>query len=108
MENPQSIFLRIFGDTPKLRIMDYLVVNDEYDHSMKDIALNAGIGYSTIKLFWEQLIDEGIIRQTRKVGKANMYVLNKDNDAVKHFIKLYWATIQLYVRKKVKVKCLIK
>lgn len=100
MENPTSIFLRIYGDSPKLRIMDYLIVNDDYDHSMKDIAVNAGIGYTTIKQFWSQLVSEGIIKQTRTVGKAKMYILNKENPAVEQFIKLYWTTVKLYVKKK--------
>lgn len=100
MENPTSIFLRIYGDSPKLRIMDYLIVNDDYDHSMKDIAINAGIGYTTIKQFWNQLVFTGIIKHTRIIGKAKMYNLNKKNPAVEQFIKLYWTTVNMYIKKK--------
>ncbi|MBT4825041.1 hypothetical protein HN695_00500 [Candidatus Woesearchaeota archaeon] len=109
MENPKPIFLRIFGDTPKLKIMDYLLVNDFYDHSMKDIAKNAEVGYSTLKQFWKQLLNEEIIVFTRQVGKAKMYKLNKNNIFVKEFEKFYWTVTKAYVRKhiakkKVKIK----
>ena len=99
MENPMPIFLRIFGDTPKLRVMDYLLINDFYDHSMKDIARNAEVGYTTLKQFWKQLLSEEIITFTRQVGKARMYQLNKKNPVVKEFEKFYWFTTKAYVRK---------
>lgn len=76
-----------------LRVLDFLVTFQEYDYSMKDIAKNAKIGYTTLKLFWKSLVDRSIINQTRLVGKAKMYKLNKDNPEVKEFIKLYWLVI---------------
>jgi len=99
MENPMPIFLRIFGDTPKLRVMDYLVINDDYDHSIKDIARNAEVGYTTLKQFWKQLLSEEIITFTRQVGKAKMYQLNKKNPVVKEFEKFYWFTTRAYTKK---------
>lgn len=108
MENPKSIFLRIFGDTPKLRVLDYLIINDDYDHSMKDIASNAGIGYTTLKQFWKQLLNEEVIKFVRDVGKAKMYTLNKENPAVKQVIKLYWTTARVYIRKKNVKKIVLK
>ena len=60
---------------------------------MKDIAKNAKIGYTTLKLFWKSIVDRKIVTQIRVVGKAKMYKLNKDNPEVKEFIKLYWLVI---------------
>ena len=60
---------------------------------MKDIAKNAKIGYTTLKLFWKNLVDRKMIKQTRVVGKAKMYKLNTDNPEIKEFIKLYWLVI---------------
>ena len=47
-----STFLKIFGDSPLLRVMDFLVIHEEFDYSMTDIAKEAGIGYSTLKMFY--------------------------------------------------------
>ena len=99
MENPKPIFLRIFGETPKLKVMDYLLVNDFYDHSMKDIARNAEVGYTTLKQFWNQLLSEKIIVFTRQVGKAKMYKLNKKNILVREFEKFYWTVVKMENRK---------
>ena len=37
MEN-KTAFLEIFGDSPILRVLDFLVVNEDFDYSMTDIA----------------------------------------------------------------------
>ena len=89
----ESLFLKAYGDSPILRILDFLITFQEYDYSMKDIAKNAGIGYTTLKLLWKTLVDRKIVVQTRIVGKAKMYKLDTQNPEVKEFIKLYWLVI---------------
>ena len=89
----KSLFLKAYGNNPKLNVLDFLVTFQEFDYSMKDIAKNAKIGYNTLKLFWKDLVDRKIVSQTRVVGKAKMYKLNKENPEVKEFIKLYWLVI---------------
>ena len=89
----KSLFLKAYGNNPKLNVLDFLVTFQEFDYSMKDIAKNAKIGYNTLKLFWKDLAVRKIVAQTRVVGKAKMYKLNKENPEVKEFIKLYWLVI---------------
>ena len=106
----KSLFLKSYGDSPILRVMDFLITFQEYDYSMKDTAKNAKIGYTTLKLFWKTLIDRKIITKTRVVGKAKMYKLNKGNPEVREFIKLYWLVIDretsrlLKEEKEIKIK----
>lgn len=98
----KTIFLQIFGDSPILRVVDFLVVNEDFDYSMTDIASLSGVGYSTLKLFWNTLEEAKIVKQTRVVGKAKMYKLNFDNTAVKKFRDFYWETTKLTVREAAK------
>jgi transposase len=96
MEN-KTVFLEIFGDSPILRVLDFLVVNEDFDYSMTDIANLSGVGYSTLKLFWGRLEKEGIIVNTRTVGKAKMYKLDFVNPVIKKFRDFYWETTKHYV-----------
>ena len=89
----ESLFLKVYGDSPTLRVMDFLIVFQEFDYSMKDIARNSKIGYTTLKLFWSKLVDREIVVQTRVVGKAKMFKLNLENPEVKEFIKLFWLVV---------------
>ena len=101
MEN-KTAFLQIFGDSPTLRVMDFLVVNEDFDYSMTDIAALSGVGYSTLKLFLGTLEKEEIIINTRVVGKAKMYRLNLANPVIKKFRDFYWETTKQKVHEKIK------
>ena len=103
----KTAFLQIFGDSPMLRVIDFLIVNEDFDYSMTDIAAHSGVGYSTLKLFWNKLEESKIVKQTRVVGKAKMYRLNFDNPVVKKFRDFYWETIKQVVHEEVKEKKLI-
>lgn len=87
-----------------LRVLDFLIVNEDFDYSMTDIAAQSGVGYSTLKLFWKKLEESKIIKQTRVVGKAKMYKLNFDNPVVKKFRDFYWETTKQAVQEDVKEK----
>ncbi len=101
MEN-KTIFLQIFGDSPILRVLDFLVVNEDFDYSMTDIADLSGVGYSTLKLFWTRLEKEGIIINTRIVGKAKMYKLSLTNPIIKKFRDFYWETTKHHTHENIK------
>lgn len=94
----KTIFLQIFGDTPILRVMDFLIVNDDFDYSMTDIAELSSVGYATLKLFWPQLEKNQIITKTREVGKAKLYRLNDANPILKKFKDFYWETTKQRIR----------
>jgi len=107
MEN-KTAFLETFGDSPILRVLDFLVVNEDFDYSMTDIASLSGIGYSTLKLFWNRLEKQKIITQTRTVGKAKMYKLDLSNPVVKKFRDFYWETTKQRVHEKIKEEMIVR
>jgi len=90
-EDSKSVFLSIMGDYPINRVLDFLIVFDDFDYSLTDIAKNSKVSYSTLQLFWKQLEENEIVVMSRIVGKAKMFKLNKSNLAVKQFIKMFWA-----------------
>ena len=78
-----SSFLEVFGNSPMNKVLAFLVVHEDFDYSMTDIAKHSGVGYATLKLFWNKLEENNIVIQTRVVGKAKMYELNLKNHVVK-------------------------
>jgi hypothetical protein len=104
----KTVFLETFGDSPILRVMDFLVVNEDFDYSMTDIANLSGVGYSTLKLFWSRLEKSRIVTQTRVVGKAKMYRLNLSNPVVKKFRDFYWEITKQKVHEKVKKEVVVR
>ena len=74
---------------------------------MTDIASHSGVGYSTLKLFWSKLENQGIVVNVRTIGKAKMYKLNLSNPIIKKFRDFYWETTKQKVHEKLKEEELI-
>lgn len=89
----KSVFLECFGDTPQLRVIDFLIDNHFFDYPITEIAKGSNVSYNSIKLFFPNLINSGVIIKTRKVGKSDYYKLNLDNLFVKNLIKLDWSLV---------------
>lgn len=90
IKEDKSAFLEYFGDTPKLRFLDFLIGNHFFDFNMTDIAKESEISYNSLKSFFEEFLEKGIIIKTRRVGKSDMYKLNLENETAKNFLKFAW------------------
>lgn len=85
----KSLFVEFMGDSPMIRIMDYLITERELDFSITDMAENAGIGRATLYRLWDDLIKNEIIFHTRDIGKAKLFKLNAANAKIKKLIEIY-------------------
>ena len=86
----KSLFLEQFGDTPQLRVLDFLIDNHMFDFPMTEIARCSNVSYNSIILFFENWVKKGILIKTRKLGKSDYYKLNLENSFIKNLIKLDW------------------
>ncbi|MCX6767905.1 MAG: hypothetical protein NTY90_04225 [Candidatus Micrarchaeota archaeon] len=91
----KSFFVKLFGDYPLIRVLDFLLTFREFDYALTEIAKNAGVGWSTIHTFWKDLVEMGIVRETRQVGRARLYKLNAESPLVKELIALYSKIISI-------------
>lgn len=78
----------MFGDSPIVKVMDFFLDNKEFDYSLTDIARNSDIGWSTLHLFWNNLVKMEIVVKTRRIGRAELYKLNLNNPLVKKLIDI--------------------
>ncbi len=86
----KSFFLMQFGDTPQLRVLDFLIDNHFFDYPITEIARESNVSYNSLKIFLNSFIESGILIKTRKVGKSDYYKLNIENNFIKNLIKLDW------------------
>ena len=86
----KSIFLMQFGDTPQLRVLDFLIDNHFFDFPMTEIARGANVSYNSIKLFFPQFVKSEIVIKTRRIGKSDYYKLNLRHPFVQNLLKLDW------------------
>ena len=84
----QSLFIEFMGDSPKIRIIDYLLTMGGLDFSITDMARNVAIGRTTLYRIWDQLLKNKIILSTRVIGKSKLYKLNKENPKIQKLMEL--------------------
>lgn len=84
-----TIFREVLGDTPVIRVLDFLIEGRGLDYSLTDITENANIGWTTLHRIWDRLVQLKIVVPTRQIGRAKLYKLNEDNPAVQQLIRVY-------------------
>ncbi len=85
----ETLFRKFMGDTPKIRVLEFLIEGRELDYSISDIAEGAKIGRTTLFRIWNDIIKLDIIKPTREIGNAKLYKLNMENSFVKKLIDIF-------------------
>jgi len=88
MTSNKSIFLEIFGDSPRMKVLDFLIENHIFDYSKRQIAELSEISYNTLETFWPQMLKLGLVKKTRKVGKSQMFMLNLENIIIQRLFEI--------------------
>jgi predicted transcriptional regulator len=87
----KSFFLMQFGDTPQLRVLDFLITFHFFDYPLTEIAKESNVSYNSLKVFFDDFIKSEIVIKTRKIGKSDYYKLNLENPFIQNLIKLDWS-----------------
>jgi len=94
-----TIFREALGDSPVIRVLDFLIEGRGLDYSLTDITENANIGWTTLHRIWDKLLQLKIVISTREIGRAKLFKLNEENPAVEKLIKLYDTLLYLETEK---------
>ncbi len=91
----KPLLLEYFGDTPLLRIIDFLLENRLFDYSKKQIIDETRLSKITFYKYWSRLVDLKIVEPTRSFGKTVLYKLSEKNPLVKKIKELELELIEL-------------
>ena len=94
-----SILLEFFGDSPTMRIIDFLLTYDCFEYTLTEIAENSGVGWTTLHSLLPKLEKMEIVKLTRKVGRAKLYKLNTDNPIVRSLLRFDNKLCRYYTEK---------
>ena len=102
----ETIFTKAIGNTPKIKVLEFLIEGRELDYSVSDIAEGAGIGRTTLFRIWNDFVELGLVKPTRVIGNAKLYKLNGENAFVRKMIELFDTLViePLNKRKKIMVR----
>ena len=84
-----TLFRKAFGDTPKIRVIEYLLELGELDCSLTDIAEGAEISRTTLFRIWPDFLKSKLVIHTRKIGNAKLYKINPKNPITKRLAEIF-------------------
>jgi len=94
-----TIFRDALGNSPMIRVLDFLIEGRGLDYSLTDIAENANIGWTTLHRIWNTLIRLKMVVPTREIGRAKLFKLNQENPSIEKLIKYYDTLLYLETEK---------
>jgi len=84
-----SLFIEAFGiKNPILKVLDFFMDNEGFDYSKAEVMEGTDLSRATLFNVWPKLEALDLLVETRRVGRAKMYKLNKKNPIVKKFMEL--------------------
>ncbi|MAG47446.1 hypothetical protein CL617_02475, partial [archaeon] len=72
----ESIFLDYVGDSPRMRVLQYLIEGRDFDYTLTDM-LNSGVSWGTLNQLMPKFFELEIVIKTRKIGRATLYKINQ-------------------------------
>ena len=79
----ESILIKTLGDSPKLRIVDFFLDNLLFDFTKNEVIEALGMSKQTFYKYFPELEEYGIVKVSRKIGKAKLYRINVEHPLVK-------------------------
>jgi len=83
-----SLLLKAFGYTPKLRIMDIFMTNPYFDFSKNELVKELGMSKQTLYKNFYDLEELGIVKVSRKIGRAVLYIIDMKHPLVKNLYEM--------------------
>jgi len=79
----ETLFIKMFGYSPKLRILDIFLDNPYFDFSKSEVIRELRMSKQTFYKNFKDLEEFGIVKPSRKKGRTVMYKINLDHPLVK-------------------------
>lgn len=70
-------------------MLDFLLVERGlYDYSLTEIAENSGVSWATLHQIFPKLEKMEIVKETRTIARAKLFMINEENPLVQKLIKI--------------------
>lgn len=92
-------FIDVLGSSPTNRILDFFIENRRGNWALTEISEQAGVSYPSVKLIIPKLLEQGIIKIEKEVGRIKFYSINLNNPIAKKLNELRTTINQFEIEK---------
>ena len=78
----------LFGKNTLVKVLDFLLENRFWDYTKTGISKHSGISRTQLYRLWDQILENGLVKETRKIGATVLYQANMDSPIMKNLEKL--------------------
>jgi predicted transcriptional regulator len=79
----ESLIATVFGYSPQMRILNYLLDFPTNDFTKKEIIKALGMSKQTFYKYFGGLEETGMVKVNRTIGKAKLYKIDRSNPMIK-------------------------
>lgn len=95
----------VFGYSPQMRILNYLLDFPTNDFTKKEIIQALGMSKQTFYKYFYFLEESGMVKVSRTIGRAKLYKIDRKNQMVKTIVDFERKlSLQIAEREEAKVK----
>lgn len=95
-----SLFMEFFGKrSSMLRIIDFLIEKRPFDVTKEEVIKQTGVSRNSFFGSWEKIESYGLVKETRRIGRSKLYVLNEANETTQKLLGLELALIERAMNK---------
>ncbi len=87
------MFTEIFGDAPRVRLLDFLADHPDFDYTISQMAEFADVARPTVYKLVAELQDQDMITFTRSVGDSKFYRLNVANPRIVSMLQVDFESV---------------
>ena len=84
----KTAFVEAFGESPRIKVIDFLLDNALLDWSKSDMAEQIGISRATLNRFFNEIVKQKMILKTRRIGRATLYKVNRQLPLIQKLLEV--------------------
>jgi len=95
----KSSLILTFEESPHIKVLDFFIAFEDFDYPIAQIAKETEVKWETAKKVIDSLLQRRILKKTRRLGKAQLYMLDKGNPLTKLLIEIDMKISKFFVNK---------
>ena len=94
MKENKSLLIEFLGENTLAKVLDFLLEKRPFDTTKEEIIRETGVSRNSFFKVWERIEKFKLVKKTRSIGRATLYVLDEDNPIVKQLFQLEYSLIE--------------
>lgn len=91
----ESLLIEFLGDSTLARVLDFLIERRPFDATKEEIIRETAVSRNSFFRVWEKIEKYKLVKKTREIGRATLYVLNEENEIVRQLLELEMTLIRM-------------